>query len=40
MSSSDDDDEQGPIVQKIYPLDNSYPLNKSTSIFTSYPVDK
>jgi hypothetical protein len=30
----------GPIVQKIYPLDKSYPLNKSSSIYTSYPVDK
>jgi hypothetical protein len=30
----------GPIIQKIYPLDKSYPLNKSSSIYTSYPVDK
>jgi heme/copper-type cytochrome/quinol oxidase subunit 2 len=30
----------GLIVQKIYPLDNNFPLNKSSSIYTSYPVDK
>jgi hypothetical protein len=30
----------GPIVQKIYPLDKGYSLNKSSSIYTSYPVDK
>jgi hypothetical protein len=28
------------LVQKIYPLDKTYPLNKSSSIYTSYPVKK
>ena len=27
------------LLQTIYPLDKSYPLNKSSSIYTSYPVD-
>ena len=32
--------ESGPVVQKIYWLDKSYPLGRSSLIYTSYPVDR